>query len=100
MELSRPEAKATPAPLLTVGTRTSDSLSMLSLPLLGDGKTEIYFPFTFALFIFQDRVTLCSPGSPGTHSVDQGGLELPASASQVLGLKACTITAWLPIHFL
>jgi hypothetical protein len=29
---------------------------------------------------------------PGTHSVDQAGLELrnqPASASQVLGLKAC-----------
>jgi hypothetical protein len=41
---------------------------------------------------FQDRVFLCSPGCPGTHSVDQAGLELrnpPASASQVLGLKAC-----------
>ncbi|GAB1285580.1 RAS protein activator-like 2 [Apodemus speciosus] len=37
-----------------------------------------------------DRVSLCSPGCPGTHSVDQAGLELrnpPASASQVLGLK-------------
>jgi hypothetical protein len=37
-------------------------------------------------------VSLCSPGCPGTHSVDQAGLELrnsPASASQVLGLKAC-----------
>ncbi|GAB1295570.1 TBC1 domain family member 15 [Apodemus speciosus] len=35
-------------------------------------------------------VSLCSPGCPGTHSVDQAGLELrnpPASASQVLGLK-------------
>jgi hypothetical protein len=35
---------------------------------------------------------------PGTHSVDQAGLELrnpPASASQVLGLKACTTTARL-----
>jgi hypothetical protein len=32
---------------------------------------------------------MCSPGCPGTHSVDQAGLELtnpPASASQVLGL--------------
>jgi hypothetical protein len=41
---------------------------------------------------FQDRVFLCSPGCPGTHSVDQVGLELrnlPASASQVLELKAC-----------
>jgi hypothetical protein len=36
-----------------------------------------------------------SPGCPGTHFVDQAGLELrnlPASASQVLGLKACTTT--------
>jgi hypothetical protein len=34
-----------------------------------------------------------SPGCPGTHFVDQDGLELrnpPASASWVLGLKACT----------
>jgi hypothetical protein len=40
----------------------------------------------------QDRVSLCSPGCPGTHSVDQAGLKLrnlPTSASQVLGLKAC-----------
>ncbi|GAB1294718.1 M-phase inducer phosphatase 1 [Apodemus speciosus] len=43
----------------------------------------------------KDRVSLCSPGCPGTHSVDQAGLELrnpPASASQVLGLKACATT--------
>ena len=34
---------------------------------------------------------LCSPGCPGTHSVDQADLELrnpPTSASWVLGLKA------------
>jgi hypothetical protein len=45
----------------------------------------------------QDRVSLCSPGCPGTHSVDQAGLKLrnlPASTSQVLGLKACATTAW------
>jgi hypothetical protein len=48
--------------------------------------------------VFQDRVSLSSPGCPGTHSVDQAGLELrnlPASASQVLGLKACATTAQL-----
>jgi hypothetical protein len=42
--------------------------------------------------------SLYSPGYPGTHSVDQAGLELrnsPASASQVLGLKACATTAQL-----
>jgi len=41
------------------------------------------FPFLF--------FSLCSPGCPGTHFVEQVGLELrnpPASASQVLGLKA------------
>jgi hypothetical protein len=40
---------------------------------------------------FKTGVSLYSPaGCPGTHSVDQAGLELrnpPASASQVLGLK-------------
>jgi hypothetical protein len=45
-------------------------------------------------FFFRDRVSLCSPGCPGTHFVDQAGLELrnppaSASASQMLGLKAC-----------
>jgi hypothetical protein len=44
---------------------------------------------------FRHRVSLCNPSCPGTHSVDQAGLELrnpPASASQVLGLKACAIS--------
>jgi hypothetical protein len=44
-------------------------------------------------FFFSQTGFLCSPGCPGTHFVDQAGLELrnpPASASQVLGLKACT----------
>jgi hypothetical protein len=51
---------------------------------------DFFFPF------FWDRVSLCSPGYPGTHYVDQAGLELknpPASSSQVLGLKACATTA-------
>jgi hypothetical protein len=47
------------------------------------------------VFLFGDRVSLYSHGRPGTHSVDQAGLELrnpPASASRVLGLKVCTTT--------
>jgi hypothetical protein len=43
------------------------------------------------ILVFRDRVSLYSPGCPGTHFVDQAGLELrnpPASASRVLGLKA------------
>jgi hypothetical protein len=58
--------------------------------------------FLFVCFVFLDRVSLYSPCCPGTHFVDQAGLELrnlPASASQVLGLKACATTAQL-INFL
>jgi hypothetical protein len=45
---------------------------------------------TYCFSVFRDRVYLYNPGCPGTHFVDQAGLELrnpPASASQVLGLK-------------
>ena len=48
------------------------------------------------LFFFFETGFLCSPGCPGTHFVDQAGLELrnpPASASQVLGLKVWATTA-------
>jgi hypothetical protein len=53
--------------------------------------------FCFCLFLVcRDRVSLCSPGCPGIHFVDQAGLRnLPASASQVLGLKVCTTTPGL-----
>jgi hypothetical protein len=54
------------------------------------------FIYLFIHFcFFQDRVSLYSPGCPGAHFVDQAGLELknlPASASRVLGLKACSTT--------
>jgi hypothetical protein len=52
--------------------------------------------FFFFFLGFGDRVSLYGHGCPGTHFVDQAGLELrnpPASASQVLGLKACATTA-------
>ena len=52
------------------------------------------------VLVFEGRVSLslCSRGCPGTHSVDQAGLELKSSACLCLmspGLKACTITIWL-----
>jgi hypothetical protein len=56
----------------------------------------IFLLFIYLFLVFRDRVFLCSLGYSGTHSVDQAGLELrnlPASASQVLGLKVCTTTA-------
>jgi hypothetical protein len=61
--------------------------------------------FVFVLvwfFVFQDRVSLYSPGCPGTCSVDQAGFKLrdpPASASRMLGLKACATTAQFKGHF-
>jgi hypothetical protein len=50
----------------------------------------------WGFFFFRDRVSLYRPGYPGTHFVDQAGLELrnpPASASRVLGSKAWATTA-------
>ena len=60
------------------------------------------FFFFFFFWLFRDRVSLYSPGCPGTHSVEQAGLELrnpPASASQVLGSKACATTTRLSSVF-
>jgi hypothetical protein len=60
-------------------------------------KGFILFYFILFYFIFWDRVSLCSPGCPGPHSVDQAGFELrnlTASSSRVLGLKVCATTAW------
>ena len=48
-------------------------------------KIPTQFFVLFCFFVFRDRVSLCSPGCPGTHSVDQAGLKLrnsPASASR------------------
>jgi hypothetical protein len=50
---------------------------------------------THIYMVFQGRVSLYSPGCPGTHFAVQAGLKLrnlPASASRVLGLKACATT--------
>jgi hypothetical protein len=59
-------------PFLTVSVDLSSFISPLSLFLV------------LFCFVFRDRVSLYSPGCPGTHFVDQAGLELrnlPASAS-------------------
>jgi hypothetical protein len=64
---------------------------------------EVLFFLLLMLFFLQDWVSLCSPGCPGTHFVDQAGLELrnpPASASRALGLKACATTTCSEVLFL
>ena len=61
-----------------------------------------YFILFIYFLVFRDRVSLCSPGCPGTHSIDQAGLELrnlPASASRVLELKACATMPGLAGRF-
>jgi hypothetical protein len=54
----------------------------------------LFFVFVFVFWFFKTGF-FYSPGCPGTHLVDQAGLELrnpPASAYRVLGLKACATT--------
>jgi hypothetical protein len=73
--------------------------SASSSPVLGlQARANILYFLFVCLFCFQDRVSLYSPDCPGTHFVDQAGLELrnlPDSVSQMLGLKACATIAWL-----
>jgi hypothetical protein len=60
-------------------------------------KKNVPVPYLFIyLFWFPRQGFPVCLGCPGTYSVDQAGLELrnpPASASRVLGLKACATTA-------
>jgi hypothetical protein len=68
------------------------------LPVLFFFFFFVFFFFFFWFLFFSRQVSLYRPGCAGTHSVDQACLELrnpPASASQVLGLKACATNAQL-----
>ena len=70
--------------------------SVHSVCLAGPTHSGYLFVCLFFVFVFfQDRVSLYNPGCPGTHFVDQAGLKLrnlPASAYQMLGLKAYATT--------
>jgi hypothetical protein len=61
------------------------------------------FIFYFYFLDFQDRISPCSFGLLELTPIDQAVLtlrDLPASASQMLGLKTCVITTWLWLSFL
>ena len=79
--------------------RCSRSFLPCCLPCVLPSFLPSFLPFLFwGFWVFRDRVSLCIPGCPETHFVDQAGLELrnpPASASQVLGLKAFATTVRL-----
>jgi hypothetical protein len=72
-------------------TLSSSCSSTMSLsPNILSPHCPLWWKFPLNFFFFAETGFL--PGCPGTHSVDQAGLELrssPAPASQVLGLKAC-----------
>jgi hypothetical protein len=65
-------------------------------------RPYIFLNLYIFVLLFRDRVSLCSLGCPGAHSVDQTGLELrnpPASASRMLGLKVCATMPGLKFIF-
>jgi hypothetical protein len=80
------------------GTRSCYRWLWATMWLLGielrisGGAVSAIIIIIIIIMVFWDRVSLCSPGCPGTHFVDQAGLKFrnpSASASRVLGLKAC-----------
>jgi hypothetical protein len=66
---SLPEAKVKRLRLIALTKEVSKKLS-------GDFVLWLSLFLLFFCFCFWDRVSLCSPGCPGTHFVDQAGLEL------------------------
>jgi hypothetical protein len=77
---------------LNSGPLEEQSVLLTTEPSLQPCSSFFVCLFCFVFVFIWDRVSLYSPGCPGTHFVDQAGLELrnpAASASQVLGLKAC-----------
>ena len=76
---------------LLVGTLVGNSQTLLSF-LLSPGfqhlikrvwrdmPVMLVLASSLLLFVFQDKVSLCSTGCPETHSVDQTGLQIRDSA--------------------
>jgi hypothetical protein len=61
------------------------------------GCSQTVFFFVFFFFFETGFLCIVLVGCPGTHSVDQAGLQLrnpSASASRELRLKVCATTAW------
>jgi hypothetical protein len=79
-----------------VGMNTKHLKNIHEIPR---NRTKSLLNFLFVCFLFfRDRVSLGSPGCPGTLSVDQAGpqlRDLSASTSWVLEPEACTKTAQL-----
>ena len=65
--------------------------------VVGEGWEPSFQPQEVTVLLcVRDRIPLCSPSCPETHSIDQAGLQLrdpSASASRVLRLKVCATTS-------
>ncbi|EDL24724.1 interleukin 17 receptor D [Mus musculus] len=72
--------------------------SSLWLVLLGSEAGNLSsgsLGFIYLFLVFRDRVSLCSPGCPGTHSVDQAGLLTQKSTCPCLpsaGIKETSLS--------
>jgi hypothetical protein len=61
-----------------------------------------FFFFFFFFLVFQDRVSLYSPGCPETHFVDQAGLKLrnPPAFQNKCFSRSFLRSFFLPLHTL
>jgi hypothetical protein len=59
---------------LRAGKMNETGCKMASFGLVWFGL--VWFGLVWFGLVFRDRVSLCSPDCPETHSVDQAGLEL------------------------
>ena len=55
---------------------------------LGFVVAAVYL-FLFVCLFVSRQISLCSPGCPGTHAVEQAGSELRDPPASVLGSKEC-----------
>jgi hypothetical protein len=78
----------------TSTTKPDTQILPLRQPWWEEGDNQCPYNDMINFFVlFPDRVSLCSPGCPGTRSAEQASPELrdpPASAFPVVGLKEHT----------
>ena len=70
--------------MLNISLGASQAFEIPKLRILFSSRAHFFirlffvfcFLFLFVCLFFGDRVSLCNPGCPGNHSVDQAALEL------------------------
>ena len=106
--LSRfPQGGTPPPPPKSLAVRTkgrrdhppASHIHSWSSPCLRNTLAVIPLPQKLFL-VFRDRVSLCSPGCPGTHSVDQAGLQLshPPASDPLYVCHKYSLMCWTLEH--